>query len=98
MKAHRERGVQWAQGAAGDQDPCECRGDWNFYGEYGDGNALTSVTFADGSVFKRICHHAFTESMSLEEIEIPASVEELCEGCFSYCFALSRVLLRAGVW
>lgn len=44
----------------------------SFYDEYGDGNALTSVTFAEGSV-------------ELEEIEIHVSVEEICDDCFSYC-------------
>ena len=27
-EADREGGVQWVQGAAGDGDPRECRGDW----------------------------------------------------------------------
>lgn len=46
---------------------------------------------------KRIDKKAFYGCMKLNEIEIPASVEILGEGCFMNCLALSRVTFSAGI-
>ena len=43
---------------------------------------LSRVTFASGSALKRIGKEAFRGCMELKEIEVPAGVEELGEGCF----------------
>ena len=58
--------------------------------------SLSRVTFAAGSCLKRIEKLAFSQCGSLKEIEIPASVEVLCESCFSCCESLSRVTFASG--
>lgn len=45
--------------------------------------SLSCVTFARGSRLQRIEKEAFYQCMSLEEAEIPATVEVLGEDCFS---------------
>jgi hypothetical protein len=69
--------------------------------------SLSRVTFASGSCLKRIEERAFSECTRLQEIEIPASVEVLCEECFgpardglgkmiASCESLSRVTFAPG--
>lgn len=58
--------------------------------------SLSSVTFASGSVLKRIGDYAFSECESLRSIKIPASVEEIKNNCFCECSALSRVVFAKG--
>ena len=58
--------------------------------------SLSRVTFAVGSCLKLIEKEAFSWCESLKEIEIPASVEVLCELCFHECESLSRVTFAAG--
>ena len=45
---------------------------------------------------KRIEKEAFSGCSGLREIEIPASVEVLCEGCFWACRSLQRVTFASG--
>ena len=65
-------------------------------------SSLSRVTFASGSVLKRIDKEAFSGCSQLREIEIPASVEEIGEGCFNqsslsrFTFASGSVLKRIG--
>jgi hypothetical protein len=47
--------------------------------------SLSRVTFASGSCLKRIEEKAFSECESLQEIEIPVSVEDLCSRAASIC-------------
>ena len=60
------------------------------------GSRIVRVTFASGSVLKRIGKEAFRGCGQLREIEIPASVEEIGEACFSGCSSLSRVTFACG--
>ena len=60
------------------------------------GSRIVRVTFASGSVLKRIGTEAFRGCGQLREIEIPASVEEIEEACFSGCSSLSRVTFACG--
>ena len=54
---------------------------------YFAGSRIVRVTFASGSVLRRIGKEAFRGCRKLREIEIPASVEEIGEACFSGCFS-----------
>ena len=47
--------------------------------------SLSRVTFAAGSCLKQIEKEAFSGCESLKEIEIPASVEVLCEVALQVC-------------
>ena len=68
-----------------------------FGGDYESScRSLSRVTFAAGSCLKRIEMWAFSRCRSLKEIEIPASVEVLCESCFVGRTSLSRVTFAAG--
>ena len=68
--------------------------------------SLSRITFANGSCLKRIEERAFSGCKSLQEIEIPASVEVLGERCFGgikdsngkvvFCESLSRVTFASG--
>ena len=72
------------------------------------GSSVRCVTFAAGSALRRIGKEAFSRCSRLREIEIPACVEEIGEGCFqaaeekddydgiTYVFSLSRVTFAAG--
>ena len=60
------------------------------------GSRIVRVTFASGSVLERIGKDAFRGCGQLREIEIPASVEEIGEACFSGCSSLSRVTFACG--
>ena len=53
-------------------------------------SSLLCVPFASGSALKRIGKEAFRGCTQLSEIEIPASVEEFGESCFSGCLCISR--------
>ena len=59
-------------------------------------SSLSRVTFGSGSVLKRIGKEAFSGCRELKEIKIPASVEEIGEGCFGNCSSLSRVTFGSG--
>ena len=64
-------------------------------------SSLSRVTFGSGSVLKRIWKEAFSGCKELREIEIPASVEEIGEGCFKCegfggSSSLSRVTFGSG--
>jgi hypothetical protein len=54
------------------------------------------VTFGSGSALKRIGKEAFSGCGNLRESEIPASVEEIGEGCFDHCSSLLRVTFGSG--
>ena len=71
------------------------------------GSSVRRVTFAAGSALRCIGKEAFKECEELREIEIPACVEEIGEGCFraaqdlnggtfKYVSSLSRVTFTAG--
>ena len=60
------------------------------------GSRIVRVTFASGSVLKRIGKEAFGGCGQLREIEIPACVEEIGEACFYGCSSLSRVTFASG--
>ena len=57
---------------------------------------LSRVTFASGSILKRIGEKAFRGCAKIEEIEIPASVTELGKCCFERCSSLSSVTFASG--
>lgn len=60
-------------------------------------NALTTVTFAEGSQLKSIGNNAFWGSEHLyprfKEIKIPDSVETIGNGAFRHCQNLERITL-----
>ena len=58
--------------------------------------SLRRITFASGSVLKRIGKGAFSSCKSLKEICIPASVEDIGDDCFYRCSFLSRVTFESG--
>ena len=57
--------------------------------------SLYCVTFAAGSALRCIGKEAFSWCRQLREIEIPACVEEIGEGCFRHS-SLSRVTFAGG--
>ena len=62
---------------------------------FDEGSVLSRITFGESSLLKRIGVHAFHSELHgtffLTEIRIPDNVEELCDGCFSECWKLSRI-------
>ena len=57
-------------------------------------NVLTSVTFESGSL-KEIGNYAFSGCTNLKSVTLPASLEKLGVGVFSYCYALETADLSA---
>lgn len=55
---------------------------------------LRTVTFAEGCKLATISRHAFSNNASLKEVDLPDTVEEVEEGAFGYCEALTRVTFR----
>ena len=64
-------------------------------------NALTTVTFAEGSQLKSIGNNAFWGSEHLyprfQEIKIPDSVETIGNGAFRHCQNLERITLPSAL-
>ena len=58
---------------------------------------VSSITFEDGSVCRSIGAYAFSYSLNLAEITIPASVTSIGDYAFSDCSSLTSVTIPAGV-
>lgn len=52
---------------------------------------VTAVTFEADSACERIGDFAFAGNEALGEINLPASIKEICFGAFKYCSGLGRV-------
>lgn len=62
-----------------------------------DGSAprITSLTFATGSACKKIDKYAFAYCSALEELVLPAGLEEIGSSAFSDCSALKKITIPA---
>jgi hypothetical protein len=59
-------------------------------------SVISSLTFEPGSMLTRIEERAFERCLLLRSICIPASVEIICNCCFSSCYELSSFVFESG--